>query len=100
MKSLKILAQHPKEFAIAIAVVIMNAVNLYQAVKSKTFTEDMIVALLVAIFSLIGLYFNIPTSEENARHTGLMRLEKIYKRSGTDGEDFFDEPDDEDGEEE
>ena len=95
MKPLKILAQHPKEFAIAIAVVIINAVNLYQAIRSNTFTQDMIVALLIAIFSLVGLYFNIPTSEENAKHTGLMRLEKKYNREGTDGEDFFEDPEDE-----
>ena len=96
---MRILIQHPKEFALAIAVVVMNAIAIGKAIKEGALTQDLIVAFLVAIFSLLGLYFNIPTSEENAVHTGMMRLEKEQNNGIITGEDFFDEyEEDEEGE--
>lgn len=91
---MRILIQHPKEFAIAIAVVVMNAVSLGKAIKEGVISQDMIVALLVAIFSLIGLYYNIPTSEENSYHTEMMRLEKANE----DLPDDYWEDDEDEGE--
>ncbi len=90
---MKILIKHPKEFALAIAVVVMNAIAVVKAIKEGALTQDLIVALLVAIFSLLGLYFNIPTSEENAIHTGAMRLEKAQNKGNVTGEDFTEDGD-------
>lgn len=91
---MKYLIQHKERFALAIAVVVINAINLGQAIKDGVLTQETIVAFLVAIFTLLGLYYNIPTSEENSYHTQLMQLEK----SNEDLPDDYFEDDEDEGE--
>ena len=90
---MKIIIQHKERFALAIAVVVINAINLGQAIKDGVLTQETIVAFLVAIFTLLGLYYNIPTSEENSYHTQLMQLEKANEDLP---DDYFEDDEDED----
>lgn len=63
-------------------------------------TVDMIykVASIVLNFVIVAIatYYNNDFTEIACRHTGAMRLEKDYIKSGTDGEDFFEEMEEED----
>lgn len=90
--NMKFLIQHKERFALAIAVVVINAINLGQAIKDGVLTQETIVAFLVAIFTLLGLYYNIPTSEENSYHTQLMQLEKANEDLP---DDYFEDDEDE-----
>ncbi len=92
---MKYLIQHKKEFAISVAAFIMAVINLYKAIRSHDISEDLIVAVLVTATTVLAWYYNMPTSEENTKHTGLMRLEKASKKDGYIGENFFDDMDDE-----
>ena len=58
------------------------------------------VASIVFNFIIVALvtYFNNDYTPTSAKHTGKMRMEKEYLKNGTDGEDFFNLPDGEDGE--
>lgn len=93
---MKYLIQNKKEFAIAIGAVVMTIINLVQAIITGGVSQEDIVAVVLAVFTMLGLYYNIPTSEENCRHTGEMRAEKAEKK-GVKGEyfseEFFDEED-------
>ena len=88
---MKYLIQNKKEFAISIGVFVMTAINLVRAIMAKEVTQECIVAFVLAFFTVLGWYYNMPTSEENCRHTGEMRLEKEQKKGIITGEDFYDE---------
>lgn len=85
---MKYLIQNRKEFAITIGVFVMTTINIVRAIRSREITEECIVAFVLAGFTLLGWFYNMPTSEENCRHTGAVRLEK---QKPENGEDFFDE---------
>ena len=89
---MRYLIQNRKEFAITVAAFIMAVINLYKAIRSHDVTQDLIIAVLVTGTTILAWYYNMPTSEENSRHTGLMRLEKAEKKYDDDfiGEEFFD----------
>lgn len=89
---MKYLIQHKERFALAIAVVVINAINLGQAIKDGVLTQETLVAFLVAIFTLLGLFFNIPTSEQNLYHTEQMLLEKANEDLP---DDYFEDDEDE-----
>ena len=96
---MRYLIQHKKEFAITVAAFVMAVINLVRAIRSHEVTEELIVAVLVTGTTILAWYYNMPTSEENRKHTGEMRLEKAQQAGLIDGEDFTDEPEpDEDGE--
>ena len=87
---MKYLIQNKKEFAITVAAFIMAVINLVKAIRSGDISEDLIIAVLVTATTVLAWYFNMPTSEENCRATGFMRLEKAQKNvSKLAGEDFF-----------
>lgn len=83
---MKYLIQNKKEFAISVGVFVMTAINIIRAIMAKEITEECIVAFVLAFFTLLGWFYNMPTSKENCEYTGLMRLEKTKP---DDGEDFF-----------
>jgi hypothetical protein len=95
---MKYLIQNRKEFAISVGFFIMTAINLIRAIKSHDLSQDLIVALIYAFFGVMAWFYNMPTSEENCKYTGLMRLKKAKRKGRIDGEDFFDEA--EEGDEE
>lgn len=88
---MKYLVQNRKEFAISIGFFVMTAINLIKAIKSKDLTQDLVVAVIYAFFGVLAWFYNMPTSEENCKHTGLMRTEKEYNKGIISGENFFDD---------
>lgn len=91
---MKYLIENRKEFAISVGFFIMTAINLIRAINSHDLSQDLVVALIYAFFGVLAWFYNMPTSEENCKHTGMMRLEKAYKKDGADGEDFFEDIED------
>lgn len=86
---MKYLIKYPGRAAIALGAVVMNLINIIRAVKTGEIEEDMIVAFFLALFTLLGLYYNMPTSVE-----GMEGLEHMnYLKSIEDNEE---EEDDED----
>jgi len=83
---MKYLIKNKKEFAISVGVFVMTAINIVRAIMAKEITEECVVAFVLALFTLLGWFYNMPTSEENCKYTGMMRLEK---KRPDDGEDFF-----------
>lgn len=78
---MKYLIKYPKRFALAMAAVIMNLINIIRAIRTGEVTEEMIVAFLLAVFTLLGLYFNIPTSEKGVEGLEHMKyLDSIEKK--------------------
>ena len=96
--NMKYLIQHKKEFAITVAAFVMAVINLVRAIKSHEVTEELIVAVLVTGTTILAWYYNMPTSEENCKHTGEMRLEKEQNAGIIHGEDFTDEPEEDEEE--
>ena len=90
---MKYLIQNRKEFAISVGFFFMTALNLYKAIRSKDMTEDVIVAVVYALFGVLAWFYNMPTSEENCNHTGAMRLEKEQRKGFINGENFIEEID-------
>lgn len=88
---MKYLIQNKKEFAISVGVFVMTAINLVRALMAKEITEELIVAFVLAVFTLLGWFYNMPTSEENCIATGEMRQWKAAKKDGYVGELFDDE---------
>ena len=88
---MKYLIQNKKEFAISVGVFIMTAINIVKAIMSKEITEDLIVAFVLALFTILGWFYNMPTSKQNCEHTGAMRLEKEQNKGKITGENFTDE---------
>ena len=86
---MKYLIQHKKEFAISIGVFVMTLINLIRALMSKEITQECMVAFVLAFFTILGWFYNMPTSEENCVHTGEMRLEKEEKKGNVNGDIFF-----------
>lgn len=98
---MKYLIQNKKEFAISVGVFVMTAINLVRALMAKEITEELIVAFVLAVFTLLGWFYNIPTSEENNLATAQMRQAKAEKKAGyvgerfySDGADFYSDEDD------
>ena len=58
------------------------------------------VVSIILNFIIVALvtYFNNDYTPTAAKHTGKMRMEKDYLKNGTDGEDFFNDPEDEEEE--
>lgn len=88
---MKYLIKHKREFTIAIVTVVFTGWNVYKAIREGVLTEATLSAFILAIFTLLGLYYNMPTSKENCEHTGAMRLEKQQNKGKFDGENFTDE---------
>ena len=91
---MKYLIQNRKEFAISVGFFVMTIFNIVKAVMSKEITEDLIAAVIYAFFGVLAWFYNMPTSEENCRHTGEMRQEKAEKKDGYVGEIFYDDEED------
>ena len=85
---MKYLIQNRKEFAISIGFFVMTAINLVKAIMSKDLSEDLLVAAIYGFFGVLAWFYNMPTSEENCVHTGMMRLEKEQNKGQFDGENF------------
>ena len=92
---MKYLIQHKKEFAISVGVFVMTLLNLIRAIMAREVTQECIVAFVLAFFTVLGWYYNMPTSEENCEATGEMRHKKEEKKSDYVGEKFFEGDDDE-----
>ena len=88
---MKYLIQNRKEFAISVGFFVMTAINLIRAIMAKEIGEELIIAFVYAFFGVLAWFYNMPTSEENCRHTGEMRLEKEYNKGIITGEDFYNE---------
>lgn len=91
---MKYLIQNRKEFAISAGFFIMTAINLIRAIMSKEIDEKLIIAVIYAFFGVLAWFYNMPTSEENCRHTGEMRAEKAEKK-GINGEYFYSDEEEE-----
>lgn len=87
---MKYLIQNTKEFVIAIAVIVGLIVLSILALKTGDY-KAIGGAFVNDIFTLLGLYYNMPTSEENSLATGEMRQAKAAKKNGYVGENFTDE---------
>lgn len=96
---MKYLIQNKKEFAITVGVFVMTTINIVRAIMSKEITQECIVAFVLAGFTLLGWFYNMPTSEENCVHTGAMRQEKAEKKEDYMGDYFFTDTEHEVGEE-
>ena len=92
---MKYLIQNRKEFAISVGFFVMAVINLVRAIMSKDITEDLVATAIYTFFGVLAWYFNMPTSEENCRHTGEMRQEKAEKKEDYVGERFFDDEEEE-----
>lgn len=95
---MKYLIQNRKEFAISVGFFVMTAITLGKAIKAGHINQDTIVAFVYAFFGVLAWYYNMPTSEENCKATGWMRLKKKQRKGHIDGEDFSDEAEEDDEE--
>lgn len=91
---MKYLIKNQKEFVISLGVFATILLILLWSIWS-IFTGNLdyknLIAIIGAVFEIFGWYYNMPTSEENCRHTGEMRLEKAQNNYQFDGENFVDE---------
>ena len=91
---MKYLIKNQKEFVISLGVFATILLILLWSIWS-IFTGNLdyknLIAIIGAVFEIFGWYYNMPTSEENCRHTGEMRLEKAQNNYEFDGENFVDE---------
>ena len=91
---MKYLIKNQKEFIISLGVFATILLILLWSIWS-IFTGNLdyknLIAIIGAVFEIFGWYYNMPTSEENCRHTGEMRLEKAQLNYQFDGENFVDE---------
>lgn len=72
---MKYLIRHTKELVIAICVIISVITISVLAIMSGDYLK-VAGALASDVATLLGLYFNVPTSEENSEATIAMRLLK------------------------
>ena len=87
---MKYLIQHTKEFVIAICVVISVITISVLAFMTGDYLK--IAGVLVSdVLTLLGVYFNMPTSEENHEATIQMRL---LKKKDELPDDYFEEGED------
>lgn len=97
------LRQYTKEMFIAAGVILTAIIVLIWVIAAAVrgeLTYEHLIALAGDIFAVLGLYFNIPTSPQNAEHTTLMRLEKLkgeleygYFEEGDEAE-YLEDPED------
>lgn len=87
---MKYLIQHTKEFVIAICVIICVITISVLAFMSGDYIK-VAGALVNDVLTLLGLYFNMPTSEENHEATIQMRL---LKKKDELPDDYFEEGED------
>lgn len=73
---MKYLIKNRKEFAISAGFFIMTAINLIRAIKSHDISQELIVALIYALFGVLAWFYNMPTSNENNEITPIMRKAK------------------------
>lgn len=94
---MKYLIKNRKEFIISLGVFATILLVIFWcvwAIIHGTFDYKNLIAVAGEIFTILGWYYNMGTSETNRKYTDLMRLEKDFKNGKIDGENFFDEPDD------
>lgn len=88
---MRYLIQHRKESIISLGVIVTILLIIIWSVWS-IFTGNLdyknLIVVAGGIFEILGWYYNMPTSEENCRHTGEMRAEK-RERQGIYGEYFY-----------
>lgn len=91
---MKYLIQNRKEFIISLGIFATILLIIIWSVWS-IFTGNLdyknLIVVAGGIFEILGWYYNMPTSEENCRYTGEMRLEKEYNKGIITGEDFYNE---------
>lgn len=93
---MKYLIKNQKEFIITLGVLVTILLVIFWCVWSiidGSFTYKNLIAIAGEIFTILGWYYNMPTTFENRKATDLMRLEKAQKSGKIDGENFFDYPD-------
>lgn len=93
---MKYLIQNKKEFIISLfvfATVILVAFWAVWAIIQGTISYENIIALIGAVFEMLGWYYNMPTSEENCEATGEMRARKAEKNGTVEGEYFYSDDD-------
>ena len=91
---MKYLIKNRKEFIISCGVFATFVIVLLWSIISiisHQFSYDNVIAIVAMLFEYCGWYYNMPTSEENCRHTGEMRAEKEYNKGIITGEDFYNE---------
>lgn len=91
---MKYLIKNQKEFVISLGVFATILLVLFWSIWSivtGNLDYKNLIAIIGAVFEIFGWYYNMPTSEENCRHTGEMRLEKAQNNYEFDGENFVDE---------
>lgn len=86
---MRYLIKHKKEFAISVGVFVMTIINLIKAIKTGDIAEDVIVAFVLALFTILGWFYNMPTSVENCEATGEMRQRKREQKNDYKGEKFY-----------
>lgn len=97
------LIKNKKEFVITCGVFATFIVIIFWAIWAiihGEFSTENVLSIVAAVIEGLAWYYNMPTSEENDRHTFLMRQEKAEKDPEYVGERFFDEEDDGDEEDE
>ena len=88
---MKYLLQNRKEAAITIAALIVAILDVLKVfgIDVPNISEEYILTFISAIIGVLVWYFNMPTSEENCRHTGEMRAEKTERKNKNIGEAFY-----------
>lgn len=92
---MRYLIKNKKEFIISLfvfATVVLVVFWAVWAIIQNNLSYENIIALIGAVFEMLGWYYNMPTSEENCEMTGEMRLRKRQNKGEIDGEDFVEEP--------
>ena len=88
---MKYLIKYPKRFAIALGAVIFNLINIVRAIRTGEVTEEMLMAFFLALFTLLGLYFNMPTSPEG--EVGTLQTIEMKELANSEWE-YVEEPED------
>ena len=92
---MRYLIKNKKEFTISLfvfATVVLVIFWAVWAIIQNNLSYENIIALIGAVFEMLGWYYNMPTSKENCEMTGEMRLKKRQNKGKIDGEDFIEEP--------
>lgn len=98
---MKYLVNFKKELVITLGVFVTVALVLAWAVVAiihNDFSYDNAVALIAVLFEVLGWYYNMPTSEENAIFTDGMRVAKTESDDSAEELpfDYFEEGDEND----
>lgn len=92
---MRYLIKNKKEFVISLfvfATVVLVIFWAVWAIIQNNLSYENIIALIGAVFEMLGWYYNMPTSKENCEMTGEMRLKKKQNKGIIEGEDFIEEP--------